>query len=70
MVGRRGPLAALARLEADGIGVERLEFPDATHAFDDQFASDPRSQSRPDLARIAHERYAQAAARALDTVSC
>ncbi len=68
VVGRRGPLAALARLEADGIGVERLEFPDATHAFDDQFASDPRSQWRPDLACIAHDRYAKAAARALGSM--
>lgn len=49
VVGTRYPAAALDRLERDGLRVDRLVFPDATHAFDDEGASDPRAVYRPDL---------------------
>lgn len=49
VVGVRYPALALDRLERDGLTVNRLVFPDATHAFDDEGASDPRSVFRPDL---------------------
>jgi dienelactone hydrolase len=49
VVGTRYPPRALERLERDGVPVERLLFPDATHAFEDQAANDPRAKYRPDL---------------------
>jgi len=49
VVGHRLPGRAIDRLERDGLHVERLVFPDATHAFEDEKASDPRSRYRPDL---------------------
>lgn len=54
VVGSRAPLRTLARLEADGVPVESHLFADATHSFDDDAASDPRTRYRPDLeARVA-----------------
>lgn len=50
VVGRAGPRRALERLAADGLEVEVLHLPDATHAFDDEAPDDPRSRPRPDLA--------------------
>lgn len=49
VVGTRYPPRAFERLERDGLTVERLVFEDATHAFDDMGASDPRTRHRPDL---------------------
>lgn len=49
VVGVNGPKKALARLERDGIPVDLTFFPDATHAFDDDHAVDPRARYRPDL---------------------
>lgn len=58
VVGTRYPPRALDRLEKDGLNVERLVFPDATHAFDEEQASDPRSRYRPDLYEQAQAWYA------------
>lgn len=60
VVGRLAPRRAIARLEADGLDVERLEFPDATHAFDDDQTSDPRFVRRADLEVVACQRYVAA----------
>jgi len=49
VVGTHFPPRALDRLERDGVEVHRLVLPDATHAFDDEGASDPRTRYRPDL---------------------
>lgn len=65
VVGVSFPKRALARLEADGLDVSTLLMPDATHAFDDENASDPRTHYRPDLAAEAHGFYAAA----LDSLS-
>ena len=53
VVGARGPARALDRLSRDGVSVKTHIFDDATHAFDDDQASDPRSRFRPDLRRQA-----------------
>jgi dienelactone hydrolase len=60
VVGRLAPRRAIARLEADGLEVELIELPDATHCFDDDKASDPRSVHRPDLEALMRQRYARA----------
>jgi dienelactone hydrolase len=65
VVGRLAPRRAIARLQDDGLDVELIEFDDATHCFDDDQASDPRSVHRPDLAAQLRERYAAALRRAL-----
>jgi dienelactone hydrolase len=49
VVGWKLPGKALDRLAQDGLGVDRLMFDDATHAFDDDKANDPRARYRPDL---------------------
>jgi dienelactone hydrolase len=65
VVGRLAPRRAIARLQADGLDVELLELADATHCFDDDAASDPRTVCRPDLAALARTRYSGALRRAL-----
>ena len=59
VVGIRYPARAIDRLERDGVPVQRLIFPDATHAFDDEGANDPRAKHRPDLVEQAQAWYAQ-----------
>lgn len=49
VVGSRAPLRALQRLQADGVAVATHLFEDATHSFDDDAASDPRTRYRADL---------------------
>jgi dienelactone hydrolase len=49
VVGSRAPLRVLARLAADGVEVSTHLFEDATHSFDDDAASDPRTNYRADL---------------------
>jgi dienelactone hydrolase len=49
VVGSRAPLRTLQRLEADGIPVTIHLLEDATHSFDDDAASDPRTRYRADL---------------------
>lgn len=58
VVGVNGPRKALQRLERDGVNVELTLFPDATHAFDDDHANDPRARYRPDLLDTARGIYA------------
>jgi dienelactone hydrolase len=65
VVGRLAPRRAIARLEADGLEVELIDLPDATHCFDDDQASDPRTVHRPDLADLMRGRYAAALRRTL-----
>ena len=49
VVGARAPSRALARLSRDGVVVNLHTFDDATHAFDDDKATDPRTRFRADL---------------------
>ncbi len=49
VVGWKAPKLALDRLARDGLAVDQLFLPDATHAFDDDKANDPRARYRPDL---------------------
>ena len=65
VVGTAGPLKALNRLKADGLIVDILTFPDATHAFDDDDANDPRTRYRADLRATAGAYYVQALKAAL-----
>lgn len=58
VVGVRQPSRSLDRLSRDGLAVERLFFADATHAFDDDAPSDPRSTFREDLRSRAMAWYA------------
>ena len=60
VAGTRYPPAALDRLQRDGLTVTRLVLPEATHAFDDQGASDPRAVYRPDLLAQALDWYGAA----------
>ncbi len=60
VVGRSAPLRALERLKADGLDVEVLTLPEATHCFDDECASDPRTRYRPDLTAAAEAFYVDA----------
>jgi dienelactone hydrolase len=65
VVGRPAPRRAIERLRTDGLDVELIELGEATHCFDDDQASDPRTIHRPDLADLMRERYAQALRRTL-----
>jgi dienelactone hydrolase len=58
VVGVNGPQKALQRLTRDGVSVETTLFPDATHAFDDDHANDPRAKYRPDLLETSRGLYA------------
>ena len=49
VVGAKAPSRALDRLSRDGVPVRLHVFDDATHAFDDDQATDPRTRFRPDL---------------------
>lgn len=60
VVGTRNPQRALERLKADGVPVQTVLMPDATHSFDDTMAIDPRTRYRPDLAAKARELYVAA----------
>jgi len=65
VVGVRHPQRSLERLKRDGLEVDTLLFPDATHAFDDDDANDPRTRYRPDLRDAAVRYYVQALRKAL-----
>lgn len=60
VVGTVLPKRALKRLTADGLDATTLLMPDATHCFDDENASDPRTHYREDLEGQAHRFYAAA----------
>ena len=49
VVGSRAPLRTLARLGSEGVRIDTHLYEDATHSFDDDAASDPRTRYRPDL---------------------
>lgn len=49
VVGVAAPARAFQRLARDGLAVEVASLADATHAFDDDRANDPRARYRPDL---------------------
>lgn len=62
VVGVRHPPRALDRLERDGLTVQRLFLPDATHAFDDETPGDPRSRHHPEYFSQARTWYGRALA--------
>ncbi len=49
VVGWKAPKAAMDRLARDGLRVDTVFHADATHAYDDDHANDPRAKHRPDL---------------------
>ncbi|MCF8504653.1 MAG: prolyl oligopeptidase family serine peptidase [Caulobacter sp.] len=65
IVGTAAPLKALNRLRGDGLSVDVLTFPDATHAFDDDDANDPRTRYRADLRATSEQYYVAALKSAL-----
>ena len=60
VVGDRYPRKALDRLKRDGLSVDTVFYPDATHAFDDDRANDPRAKYRPDLFAQTRDYFAKA----------
>lgn len=62
VVGWKYPQKALERLKRDGLMVDTAFYPDATHAFDDDRANDPRARYRPDLLARTQDYFAQALA--------
>ncbi|WP_369058076.1 prolyl oligopeptidase family serine peptidase [Caulobacter sp. 73W] len=65
VVGFRAAERVLGRLSADGLAIDTLKFDDATHAFDDDRASDPRTRHRPDYAVQTQAFFARALRSAL-----
>ena len=65
VVGWKAPAKALDRLIADGLSVDRVFHADATHAFDDNRANDPRARYRPDLFQAVQGYFAGALNRCL-----
>lgn len=60
VVGDKHPRQALDRLKRDGLSVDTVLYPDATHAFDDNRANDPRARYRPDLFAQSRDYFAKA----------
>ena len=60
VVGERYPRKSLDRLKRDGLSVDTLYFPEATHSFDDDDANDPRTKYRADLSEQARAYYVKA----------
>ena len=60
VVGWKAPGKALDRLSRDGLSVDRVFYADATHAFDDDRANDPRARYRPDLFQAVQTYFGQA----------
>ena len=60
VVGWKYPQKALERLKRDGLSVDTVFYPDATHAFDDDRANDPRAKYRPDLFAQTRDYFAKA----------
>lgn len=65
IVGVAGPRKAVERLQADGLDVDLLRLPDATHAFDDDEANDIRVRYRADYEAQLRDRYLAALRSAL-----
>jgi dienelactone hydrolase len=57
VVGTLAPRRAIQRLEADGLDVDLLHLPEATHAFDDDGSSDPRMRYNLEHETLAQNRY-------------
>lgn len=57
VTGVKYPQRSLDRLRRDGLEVDVLLFPEATHAFDDDDANDPRTRYRADLSEQARGYY-------------
>lgn len=64
VVGWKYPQKALERLKRDGLAVDTVFYADATHAFDDDRANDPRARYRPDLFAQTQAYFASALAAA------
>ena len=60
VVGHKLPAKALDRLARDGLNVDRVFYADATHAFDDNKANDPRARYRPDLFQEVRDYFGKA----------
>jgi len=60
VVGAAAPTRALQRLADDGLDVEVLTLPEATHCFDDNLASAPHVRYRADLAAEARALFLKA----------
>lgn len=60
VVGWKQTRQALDRLQRDGLAVDTVFHPDATHAFDDDRANDPRAKYRPDLFAQTRDYFATA----------
>ena len=65
VVGWKQPRRALDRLSLDGLAVDTVFHADATHAFDDDRANDPRARYRPDLFDQTQAYLAQALTKSL-----
>ena len=65
VVGWKNPKKALERLARDGLSVDTVFLPDATHAYDDNRANDPRAKYRPDLFGQTRDYFSRALSEAL-----
>jgi dienelactone hydrolase len=65
VVGWKQPRQALERLSRDGLVVDTVFHPDATHAFDDDKANDPRARYRPDLLEAVQTYFGRALSESL-----
>lgn len=65
VVGWKHPRQALERLSRDGLAVDTVFHEDATHAFDDDRANDPRAKYRPDLFGQTRDYFGRALAETL-----
>jgi|SRR5215217_180042 len=65
VTGVKYPQRSLDRLRRDGLDVDVLLLPEATHAFDDDDANDPRTRYRADLSEQARGYYVAALRKAL-----
>ena len=68
VVGWKHPSRALERLTRDGLSVDTLFHADATHAFDDDRANDPRARYRPDLFDQTRTYFGRALTETLDAL--
>jgi dienelactone hydrolase len=59
IVGQRAPRRALERVQASGVPMEIVTFPEATHAFDEPETTDIRVRFNPSRAREAERRLVQ-----------
>jgi dienelactone hydrolase len=60
VVGWKAPKKAFERLARDGLSIDTIFHADATHAFDDDHAGDPRTKYRLDLFGQTRDYFSQA----------